>query len=214
MLLQSIVINKHEVPSLWLDAGSHNLISADYNFAWIGNNSVSLLTSTWSLTLWNFHCKLCVAIAPFSVIKIHKVSNRVRTASLSTLTGHQDISIKFLALECWFYALALSLSVSNWLFWLTRRPTVRLWTWKVGQDGPNTAPRSGCRFSTAGWFPCVGTYLWGISHIHTQGGGFPKSYICQISPNSVSAPAGCLDTSYLIRTIYPTSSSPPLTCAC
>ena len=40
---------------------------------------MSLLTSTWSLTLWNFHCKLCVAIAPFSVIKIHKVLNRVKT---------------------------------------------------------------------------------------------------------------------------------------
>ena len=96
----------------------------------------------------------------------------------------------------------------------------RLWTWKVDfceprwSKGDPKRHRNGCRFSPAGWFPCVGTYLWGISHLHTQGGGFPKSYICQISPNSVSAPAGCLDTSYLIRTIYPTSSSPPLTCAC
>ena len=200
MLLQNIVINKHEVPSLWLDAGSHHLISADYNFAWIGNNSVSLLTSTWSLTLWNFHCKLCVAIAPFSVIKIHKVLNRVK--QLLTLTGHQDISIKFLALECWFYALALSLSVSNWLFWLTRRPIERLWTWKAGQDGPKTASRSGCRFSTAGGFPCGhgrrDISLGNLKHQNTDG-EISQSYICQISPNSVSAPAGCLDTTYLMH---------------
>ena len=40
---------------------------------------MSLLTSTLSSTLWNIHCKLCVAIAPFSVIKIHEVLNRVKT---------------------------------------------------------------------------------------------------------------------------------------
>ena len=119
-----------------------------------------------------------------------------------TLTGHQDISIKFLALECWFYALALSLSVSNWLFWLTRRPIERLWTWKAGQDGPNTAPRCGCRFSTAGWFPRGhgrrNISLGNLKPPNTEG-EISQSYICQISPNSVSAPAGCLDTTYLMH---------------
>ena len=33
MLSQNTIINKHEVASLGLAAGSHHLISADYNFA-------------------------------------------------------------------------------------------------------------------------------------------------------------------------------------
>ena len=119
------------------------------------------------------------------------------------MKGHQDISIKFLALKCWFYALALSLSVSNWLFWFTRWPIERLWTWKVGQDGPKTAPQiSGSRFSTAGGFPCGhrrrDISLGNLKHPNTDG-EISQSYICQISPNSVSVPAGCLDTTYLMH---------------
>ena len=45
----------------------------------------------------------------------------------------------------------------------------------------------------------VETYLWGnLKHQNTDG-EISQSYICQISPNSVSAPAGCLDTAYLMH---------------
>ena len=56
-----------------------------------------------------------VAIPPFSVVKIPKVPNRVKTAA--NLDTYQGVSIKLLALECWVYLLAVRLSVPNWLFW-------------------------------------------------------------------------------------------------
>ena len=86
MLSQNTIINKHEVASLGLAAGSHHLISADYNFAWIGNNKcvfvdVHLEFNPLEHSLQTFFALHWVAIAPFFVIKIHKVSNRVKTAA-------------------------------------------------------------------------------------------------------------------------------------
>ena len=56
-----------------------------------------------------------IAIPPFSVVKIPKVPNRVKTAA--NLDTYQGVSIKLLALECWVYLWAVRLSVPNWLFW-------------------------------------------------------------------------------------------------
>ena len=206
MLSQNTIINKHEVASLGLAAGSHHLISADYNFAWIGNNKcvfvdVHLEFNPLEHSLQTFFALHWVAIAPFFVIKIHKVSNRVKTAAYLERSSRYINQIScFEVLILRFGPQLVSIKLVILIHKVANRKIMNM---EGGQDGPKTARQiSGSRFSTAGGFPCGhrrrDISLGNLKHPNTDG-EISQSYICQISPNSVSVPAGCLDTTYLMH---------------
>ena len=124
------------------------------------------------------------------------------------------MSIKLLATECRIYVLAMSLSVSNWLFWPQPLDSQAV---EMNMEHPKNGTERALILHS--WLISKWTWasrhIFRISHIHTQR-GFPPSYppgseaisakSHQIGVSPLSAPAECLDTAYLMHDLSTTSS--------